>query len=65
MLASESNSCYFRNRISLVNKGQNILYKLSFDATAGPHPIGNYRIRCIQIYFHLPSEYCQTTAFMT
>ena len=45
-------SNFIRKRTSLVNKGQNMLYKLCLDANT----IGKYRNRCIQIYFYSGSE---------
>ena len=29
------------------------------------YPVGKYMIRCLQIDFHLVSEYCQITALVT
>ena len=33
--------------------------------TTWPHPIGMYMTRCLQIDFHLLSEYCQTMTLVT
>ena len=42
-----------------------MLHKLSLYANSMakmPYPIDKYRITCLQIDFHLVSEYCQTAA---
>ena len=62
---SQSSELLSQNGISLVNKGQNILHKLSLGANSMViYLVGKYRTRClqIQINIHLVSEYCQTTS---
>ena len=51
---SRSKRLLCQNWVSSVNKGKNMLHKLSLDAI----PIGKNRTRCIQIDFRLVSEYC-------